>query len=62
MFHPKSPGVSLVLFSYMLSDMKSVEKPYSPKYGHGGPIFDHTIYTWYRKGGNPGRGGKMKFL
>ena len=43
MFHPKSPGVSLILFSYMLSEMKSVEKPYSPKYGHGGLDFDHTI-------------------
>ena len=44
MFHPKSPGVSLILFSYMLSEMKSVEKPYSPKYGHGGLDFDHTIH------------------
>ena len=42
MFHPKTPGVSLILFSYMLSEMKSVEKPYSPKYGHGGLDFDHT--------------------
>ena len=44
MFHQKSRGVSLILFSDGVPEMESVEKPNYARYGHGAAsILDYTI-------------------
>ena len=43
MFHQKSRGVSLILFSDGVPEMESVEKPNYARHGHGASILDHTI-------------------
>ena len=43
MFHQKSRGVSLILFSDGVPEMESVEKPNYARYGHGASILDYTI-------------------
>ena len=44
MFHQKSRGVSLILFSDGVPEMESVEKPNYARHGHGASILDYTIY------------------
>ena len=43
MFHQKSRGVSLILFSDGVPEMESVEKPNYARHGHGASILDYTI-------------------
>ena len=43
MFHQKSRGVSLILFSDGVPEMESVEKPNYARHGHGASILDHTM-------------------
>ena len=43
MFHQKSRGVSLILFSDGVPEMESVKKPNYARYGHGASILDYTI-------------------
>ena len=45
MFHQKSRGVSLILFSDGVPEMESVEKPNYARHGHGASILDHTNYS-----------------
>ena len=43
MFHQKSRGVSLILFSDGVPEIESVEKPNYARHGHGASILDYTI-------------------
>ena len=50
MFHQKSRGVSLILFSDGVPEMESVEKPNYARHGHGASILDYTMMSgqWLR--------------
>ena len=50
MFHQKSRGVSLILFSDWVPKKESVEKPNYAGYGHGASILDYTMTCIHLKG------------